>query len=107
MSSILVCYSWVYFFSSTFWFDILLPMSCSRVQTCCESSKEKTVLQGSEVEELNERLRILEEETETMKEALFWSMEERKNMITQIYRQFELLHPCQSPRNLVIGESSF
>lgn len=87
-----------------------LPMSCPRVEDCRDSSKGKAVLWGgrSEVEELNERLKILEEETEILKEALFWSMEERKNMMNEIYQHFRVLQfGCLQTRNhLVIGESS-
>ena len=87
-----------------------LPMSCPRVEDRGDSSKGKAVLWGgrSEVEELNERLKILEEETEILKEALFWSMEERKNMMNEIYQQFRVLQfGCLQTRNhLVIGESS-
>ncbi|KAL5574538.1 hypothetical protein UlMin_016237 [Ulmus minor] len=84
-----------------------LPVICSRADVFSESSKgKKAVLWGREVEELNERLRILEAETEAMKEAFFWSMEERKNMMNEIYQQFQLLHRCVHPKNQVIAESS-
>ena len=73
---------------------------------CCNSSKGTAVLQGSEVEELNERLKVLEEETEMMKETFFWSLEERKVMMNEIYKQFQLLHGCLKPGTLVIEESS-
>ncbi|EXB44196.1 hypothetical protein L484_010302 [Morus notabilis] len=55
-----------------------LPMSCSRVEDCGDSSKGKAMMWGSEVEELSERLKILEEETQIMEEAFFGSLEERK-----------------------------
>ncbi|XP_062089917.1 uncharacterized protein LOC133796430 isoform X2 [Humulus lupulus] len=77
-------------------------------KACGESSSKgnKAVLWGSEVEELQERLKILEEETEIMKDAFFWSLKERKYMMKEIYQQFQLLNHCLQTRNLVLGESS-
>lgn len=84
-----------------------LPVSFSRSKACGDSSKgNKAVFCGSEVEELKERLKILEEETEIIKDAFFWSLEERRHMINEIYQQFQLLNRCLQTGNLVLGESS-
>ncbi|XP_021813324.1 uncharacterized protein LOC110756230 isoform X1 [Prunus avium] len=65
-------------------------------------STSKAVVCNSEVEELNERLRILEEETETMKQELFESAQERKKLMNDIYQQFQMLEI--DPRYLVARE---
>uniref|UniRef100_A0A803P076 Uncharacterized protein n=1 Tax=Cannabis sativa TaxID=3483 RepID=A0A803P076_CANSA len=66
----------------------------------------KAVLWGSEVDELKERLKILEEETEIIKDAFFWSLKERKHMMKEIYQQFQLLHHLLQTQNLVLEENS-
>ncbi|PON90054.1 hypothetical protein TorRG33x02_140860 [Trema orientale] len=84
-----------------------LPVKFSRSKACGDTTRgNKAVLRGSEVEELNERLKILEEETEIIKDAFFWSLEERKHMMNEIYQQFQLLNRGLQTGNLVLGESS-
>ncbi|KAM6585985.1 hypothetical protein CsatB_012987 [Cannabis sativa] len=80
-------------------------------KACGESSSSsskgnKAVLWGSEVDELKERLKILEEETEIIKDAFFWSLKERKHMMKEIYQQFQLLHHLLQTQNLVLEENS-
>ncbi|EXB55389.1 hypothetical protein L484_016756 [Morus notabilis] len=82
-------------------------MSCSRVEDCGDSSKGKAVMRGSEVEELSERLKILEEETQIMEEAFFGSLEERKRMMNEIYKQFQLLQGCLQPKKHRVIKESF
>ncbi|PQM39028.1 uncharacterized protein Pyn_36596 [Prunus yedoensis var. nudiflora] len=70
-----------------------------------EKAVKKPLLLGcfnNEVEELNERLRILEEETETMKQELFESAQERKKLMNEIYQHFQMLEI--DPRYLVARE---
>lgn len=83
-----------------------LPAGCPKGKaTTGDSSKGKAVLWCSEVEQLNKRLKILEEETKTLKEALFESMEERNNLMNDIYQQFQQLQGCLFPSNPVIEDS--
>ncbi|EXB67247.1 hypothetical protein L484_025726 [Morus notabilis] len=84
-----------------------LQMSCSRVEDCGDSSKGKAEMWGSEVEELSERLKILEEETQIIKEAVFWSLEERKSMMNEICKQFQLLQGYLQPKNHLVIKESF
>ncbi|XP_015870325.2 uncharacterized protein LOC107407545 [Ziziphus jujuba] len=74
--------------------------------TAGDCSKGEAELWSSEVEELKKRLKILEEETKTMKETLFASMEERNSLMNEIYRQFQQLHGFLFSANLLIGENS-
>ncbi|KAM1189320.1 hypothetical protein ACFX2J_025005 [Malus domestica] len=55
------------------------------------SRKGKAVVCTGEVEELNERLRVLEEETETMKQEMLKIAEERNKLMKEIYQQFQML----------------
>ncbi|KAB2611481.1 hypothetical protein D8674_019513 [Pyrus ussuriensis x Pyrus communis] len=55
------------------------------------SGKGKAVVCTGEVEELNERLRVLEEETETMKQEMLEIAEERNKLMKEIYQQFQML----------------
>ncbi|PRQ50551.1 hypothetical protein RchiOBHm_Chr2g0134481 [Rosa chinensis] len=69
--------------------SLILGFSSSQVNLSC---KGKAVLCSSnEIEELNERMRILEEETESMKQELFEGAEERRKLINEIYQQFQIL----------------
>ncbi|KAF3450915.1 hypothetical protein FNV43_RR07004 [Rhamnella rubrinervis] len=83
-----------------------LPADCSKAKaTTGDSSKGKAVLWCSELEQLNKRLKVLEEETKTMKDALFESMEERNNLMNDIYQQFQQLQSCLFPSNLAIEDN--
>ncbi|CAN6706879.1 unnamed protein product [Malus baccata var. baccata] len=55
------------------------------------SGKGKAVVCTGEVEELDERLRVLEEETETMKQEMLEIAEERNKLMKEIYQQFQML----------------
>ncbi|XP_050135883.1 uncharacterized protein LOC126611613 isoform X1 [Malus sylvestris] len=55
------------------------------------SGKGKAVVCTGEVEELNKRLRVLEEETETMKQEMLEIAEERNKLMKEIYQQFQML----------------
>ncbi|KAL6144877.1 hypothetical protein ACLB2K_055567 [Fragaria x ananassa] len=69
-----------------------LVLGCSSSKVNLSKSKGKAVLcSSSEIEELNERMRILEEETESMKQELFESAEERRKLTNEIYQQFQIL----------------
>ncbi|XP_062008064.1 uncharacterized protein LOC133725055 [Rosa rugosa] len=69
--------------------SLILGCSSSKAKLSC---KGKAVLcSSSEIEELNERMRILEEETESMKQELFEGAEERRKLINEIYQQFQIL----------------
>ena len=86
-------------------FTLHLVITC-RSTVCHICGENKVVLGGSEVDELKERLKILEEETEIMKDAFFWSLKERKHMMKELYQEFHLLNHCLQTRNIVLGESS-
>jgi len=75
---------------------ILKPPSCSR---------GKGVLQAGVVEQLNDRLKILEEETETMKEDIFGALEERRQLVNEIFEQFQIIQHHLFLQNQVIGET--
>lgn len=68
----------------------LLKYSRSRIYDY--SGKGKEILQANGVEELNERLKILEVETEAMKQAFIETMEERKKLVNEIYQDFLKIH---------------
>ncbi|XP_030489910.2 uncharacterized protein LOC115706407 isoform X2 [Cannabis sativa] len=80
--------------------------ACGESSSSSSSKGNKAVLWGSEVDELKERLKILEEETEIIKGAFFWSLKERKHMMKEIYQQFQLLHHLLQTQNLVLEENS-
>lgn len=84
-----------------------LPVNWSRGKgSSGDCSKGKAVLRCGEVEELQKRLKFLEEETKTMKQALFGSIEERNNLVKEIYQQFQQLHGFHFLSNLLIEENS-
>ncbi|KAG6734015.1 hypothetical protein I3842_01G252100 [Carya illinoinensis] len=84
---------------------ILKPLGCSGNKVCISSCKGKAVMQTGMVEQLNERLEILEEETETMKKDLFGVLEERRTLVNEIYEQFQIIQHCLCLRNQAIGET--
>lgn len=67
-----------------------LMLRCSSREAQISINGKAVLSSSSEIEELNERLRILEEETETMKQELFESAEVRKKLMNEIYQQFEM-----------------
>lgn len=75
---------------------IAKPPSCSR---------GKGVLQAGVVEQLNDRLKILEEETETMKKDIFGALEERRELVNEIFEQFQIIQHHLCLQNQVIGET--
>lgn len=68
----------------------LLMLGCSSSEAQISINGKAVLCSSSEIEELNERLRILEEETETMKQELFESAEERKKLMNEVYQQFQM-----------------
>lgn len=68
--------------------SLMLGFSSSEAQISING--KAALCSSSEIEELNDRLRILEEETETMKQELFESAEERKTLMNEIYQQFQM-----------------
>lgn len=85
---------------------IVKPLSGSKGKACVSSCKGKGVLQAGIVKQLNDRLMILEEETETMKKDIFGALEERRSLVKEIYEQFQILQRCLGLRNQVRGETS-
>jgi hypothetical protein len=81
-------------------------VSSSRDKLCISSCKGKGVLQAGVVEQLNHRLKILEEETETMKKDIFGALEERRNLVNEIIEQFQIIQHHLRNQNQVIGETS-
>ncbi|XP_059458105.1 uncharacterized protein LOC132187715 isoform X2 [Corylus avellana] len=81
-------------------------VSSSRGKLSISSCKGKGVLQAGVVEQLNHRLKILEEETETMKKDIFGALEERRNLVNEIIEQFQILQHHLCLQNQVIGETS-
>lgn len=87
---------------------IVKPVSCSGGKVCNNSScKGKGILQAGVVEHLNSRLKILEEETKTMKQDILEALEERRELVNDIYEQFQIIHSHLRIRNQVMGESSY
>nr|POE66747.1 hypothetical protein CFP56_63699 [Quercus suber] len=87
---------------------IVKPVSCSGGKVCNNSScKGKGILQAGVVEHLNGRLKILEEETKTMKQDILEALEERRELVNDIYEQFQIIHSHLRIRNQVMGESSY
>ncbi|GAV85793.1 hypothetical protein CFOL_v3_29227 [Cephalotus follicularis] len=62
-------------------------------------SKGKDVLQASEAEQLSERLEILEQETQTMEQAFFKTMDERRRLVSELHQQFRVIHHCLHLQN--------
>ncbi|GMI82014.1 hypothetical protein HRI_001870700 [Hibiscus trionum] len=67
-------------------------VSNPRKGVCSNSCEGKVVLQGWEAEDLNTRLKILEEESEIMKRALLETVVERKKLINEMCQLLETLH---------------
>ncbi|KAM4100523.1 hypothetical protein ACJW30_05G074500 [Castanea mollissima] len=87
---------------------IVKPVSCSGGKVSNNSScKGKGILQAGVVEHLNGRLKILEEETKTMKQDILEALEERRELVNDIYEQFQIIHSHLRVRNQVMGESSY
>lgn len=70
----------------------LLPLSCSERETWSKYNKGNIVSQAGEVEKLNRKLQILEDDTETVKRAFFSSVEERRILIHEIHELFQIIH---------------
>ncbi|KAK8584737.1 hypothetical protein V6N13_138687 [Hibiscus sabdariffa] len=67
-------------------------VSNPRKRVCSNCYEGEVVLQGREAEDLNTRLKILEEEGEIMKQAFLETMVERKKIINEMCELFETLH---------------
>ncbi|GKV45453.1 hypothetical protein SLEP1_g52529 [Rubroshorea leprosula] len=75
----------------------------SRSSKGCSSNSRngKVYLPENEVNRLVERLKVLEEETEIIKEAFFETMEERRRLMSEVYQQFQTLRLCLHHKNAV------
>uniref|UniRef100_A0A6N2KEB2 Uncharacterized protein n=1 Tax=Salix viminalis TaxID=40686 RepID=A0A6N2KEB2_SALVM len=81
----------------------------SGANDCSDSSESKQVEQvseGGKMKNLSERLKILEEETEPLKQEIFQHMEERKKVLAEIYQQFQTIHHRLQFENQVREEGS-
>ncbi|KAJ6416089.1 hypothetical protein OIU84_004817 [Salix udensis] len=81
----------------------------SGANDCSDSSESKQVKQvseGGKIKKLSERLKILEEETEPLKQEIFQHMEERKKVVAEIYQQFQTIHHRLQFENQVREEGS-
>ncbi|KAJ6704463.1 hypothetical protein OIU85_030291 [Salix viminalis] len=81
----------------------------SGANDCSDSSESKQVKQvseGGKIKNLSERLKILEEETEPLKQEIFQHMEERKKVVAEIYQQFQTIHHRLQFENQVREEGS-
>uniref|UniRef100_A0A2N9J5D6 Uncharacterized protein n=1 Tax=Fagus sylvatica TaxID=28930 RepID=A0A2N9J5D6_FAGSY len=87
--------------------QIVKPMSCSRGKVCSSPCKGKEVSQAGVVEHFNDRLNILEEETKTMKQDILRALEERRNLVNDIYEQFQIIHSHLCLRNQVMRETCY
>ncbi|XP_022777118.1 uncharacterized protein LOC111318522 [Durio zibethinus] len=66
---------------------VIISQNEARISFC----KGKVALQASEAEELNTRLKILEEEYEILKQAFLETVVERKELVNEIYQLFQTL----------------
>ncbi|KAJ8773905.1 hypothetical protein K2173_009336 [Erythroxylum novogranatense] len=85
----------------------LLVANSSRSIECRDFQKGKQVLQDSEVKEISERLRSLEQESERMKRELVEHMEERRILVSQIYQLFQTIENFPQLRKTMEGETTF
>uniref|UniRef100_A0A2P2Q538 Uncharacterized protein n=1 Tax=Rhizophora mucronata TaxID=61149 RepID=A0A2P2Q538_RHIMU len=74
-------------------------MNTSRSRVCENSSKGKEVSEASGIEQLHERLRILEEELDIMKQEFYEHIEERRKLVHEIQQQFQTIQNCLQFRN--------
>lgn len=82
------------------------PLRCSRsTASCIGDCKGKGVLQAEIVQQLNGRLKILEEETETMKKDIFRALEESRELLNEICKQFLIIQRCICLQNPEIGKT--
>ncbi|XP_031283893.1 uncharacterized protein LOC116142606 isoform X1 [Pistacia vera] len=82
-------------------------LKCSRGKVSNISLKGKGYSQASDVEQLMERLKILEEETEAMKQTFIDTMEERTRLVSEIHQEFLTIHCCRCLGNQVTGLKSW
>ena len=68
------------------------PLGHSEVQAWSKYHKGMVVFQAGEVEQLNKRLQILEEDAAVIKQSFFSSVEERKKLIREIHQLFQIIH---------------
>lgn len=61
-------------------------MNCSQGKVCSKSYEG-----DHEVQSINERLRVLEKEAETMKQEFTGGLEERKDLMSEISQQFQIM----------------
>ncbi|KAK9281914.1 hypothetical protein L1049_004822 [Liquidambar formosana] len=67
-------------------------VNCLKGNVGINFQEGKILLGAGEVKQISERLRILEEEGEMLKQAFFGSIEERKKLMNEIYQQFQIIH---------------
>ncbi|KAF5453251.1 hypothetical protein F2P56_028167, partial [Juglans regia] len=83
---------------------IVNPQCCSS-KACISNCKGKGVLQAEIVQQLNGRLKILEEETETMKKDIFGALQESRVLLNEICKQFLIIQRCICLQNPAIGQT--
>lgn len=75
-----------------------LAVNCSSSKVFSDSPKGKKALQPCVARQLDERLKILEEENEVIKKAFFETEEERKKLVNDIYQQFQTIFKDEGRR---------
>lgn len=83
-----------------------LVLNFSRGKVFNYSFKGQDSSQANEIEQLMERLKILEDETEAMKQTLVDTIEERTRLVNEIYQEFLTIHHFRRLRNLMTGLKS-
>ncbi|KAI9110240.1 hypothetical protein K1719_018682 [Acacia pycnantha] len=53
--------------------------------------REKRVFPVGELKHINQRLKILEEDMETMKKAILWHVKEKRRLVKRIYHYFQCM----------------
>eukprot|EP00257_Ricinus_communis_P004449 XP_002517686.2 uncharacterized protein LOC8282706 [Ricinus communis] len=88
---------------------VKLPLanSSSGKKGYVNSRNGKQVMQSSEIEQLSERLKFLEEESKLMKQEFLEQVEERKQLVNEIYQHFRAIYHCLQLEDPESGERCF
>ncbi|OWM81852.1 uncharacterized protein LOC116199167 [Punica granatum] len=70
------------------------------------SLHRKRAIRVREIDELEERLSVLEEETRTAKQAFFEAVHDRKRLIDEVYQHFQNVDSSLHIRDRLTGEAS-
>ncbi|XP_054785012.1 uncharacterized protein LOC129291582 isoform X2 [Prosopis cineraria] len=83
------------------------PREMYRIKDCRSKNMLKRVFPVGELEQLNQRLKMLEEDMENMKQAILRQVKEKRRLVNRIYHYFQCMQYMLWHRSEVKGEQLY